>query len=225
MRRVLTLALAGAAALSFASAANAALIFDPVAGTLQVNGNPGSNTASILFDAEQNGVVVPGVTSTLMLTLTGISGNSYSFNYNLSLTSGTASMVAFGFDTSPAISSVTGVTGPLTFAANANLPGVSNSIDACFYSGNNCGAANNQATSFAGTFTLNFANSNPVVFSTIADRYASIAPNGQSGEGRIIVPPAVPEPATWAMMLVGFGGIGMAMRRGRKRTRTLMQVA
>jgi hypothetical protein len=27
---------------------------------------------------------------------------------------------------------------------------------------------------------------------------------------------AVPEPATWAMMLVGFGGIGMAMRRGRR---------
>jgi hypothetical protein len=28
---------------------------------------------------------------------------------------------------------------------------------------------------------------------------------------------AVPEPATWAMMLVGFGGIGIAMRRSRRR--------
>ena len=27
--------------------------------------------------------------------------------------------------------------------------------------------------------------------------------------------PAVPEPATWAMMLIGFGGIGMVMRRRR----------
>ena len=27
---------------------------------------------------------------------------------------------------------------------------------------------------------------------------------------------AVPEPATWAMMLLGFAGIGMAMRRGRR---------
>jgi hypothetical protein len=27
---------------------------------------------------------------------------------------------------------------------------------------------------------------------------------------------AVPEPATWAMMLIGFGGIGFAMRRQRK---------
>jgi hypothetical protein len=27
---------------------------------------------------------------------------------------------------------------------------------------------------------------------------------------------AVPEPATWALMLIGFGGIGMAMRRRRR---------
>lgn len=37
--------------------------------------------------------------------------------------------------------------------------------------------------------------------------------------------PAVPEPATWAMMLLGFGGIGMAMRRGRKQTGRLLQIA
>ena len=36
--------------------------------------------------------------------------------------------------------------------------------------------------------------------------------------------PPVPEPATWALMLVGFGGIGMAMRRSR-RTAKLAQLA
>jgi hypothetical protein len=35
----------------------------------------------------------------------------------------------------------------------------------------------------------------------------------------------VPEPATWAMMLLGFGGIGMAMRRGRKADGKLLQLA
>jgi len=35
---------------------------------------------------------------------------------------------------------------------------------------------------------------------------------------------AVPEPQTWAMMLLGFGGIGMAMRRSKRVTR-LAQVA
>jgi hypothetical protein len=38
-------------------------------------------------------------------------------------------------------------------------------------------------------------------------------------------PGAVPEPATWAMMLLGFGGIGMAMRRRRTAAGRLLQVA
>ena len=33
--------------------------------------------------------------------------------------------------------------------------------------------------------------------------------------GVIVTPPAVPEPATWAMMLVGMGAIGFAARRRR----------
>ena len=36
---------------------------------------------------------------------------------------------------------------------------------------------------------------------------------------------AVPEPATWAMMLLGFAGIGFAMRRSRRQSCALMQVA
>jgi hypothetical protein len=32
----------------------------------------------------------------------------------------------------------------------------------------------------------------------------------------ITLPPGVPEPATWGLMLLGFGGIGMAMRRRRR---------
>lgn len=35
----------------------------------------------------------------------------------------------------------------------------------------------------------------------------------------------VPEPATWAMMLLGFGGIGFAIRRGRKQDGRLLQIA
>lgn len=40
----------------------------------------------------------------------------------------------------------------------------------------------------------------------------------------VAVPGAVPEPGTWAMMLIGFGAIGYSMRRRRK-THHLMQVA
>lgn len=36
---------------------------------------------------------------------------------------------------------------------------------------------------------------------------------------------AVPEPATWGMMLLGFAGIGLAMRRNRRKPNVLMQIA
>jgi hypothetical protein len=38
-------------------------------------------------------------------------------------------------------------------------------------------------------------------------------------------PPGVPEPATWAMMIVGFGAAGVAMRRRRHATKALAQLA
>jgi len=37
--------------------------------------------------------------------------------------------------------------------------------------------------------------------------------------------PSVPEPATWGLMLLGFAGVGVAMRRSRKNRPALMQVA
>jgi len=39
---------------------------------------------------------------------------------------------------------------------------------------------------------------------------------GGNESGTLSFTQAVPEPATWALMLLGFGGIGMAMRRRRR---------
>jgi PEP-CTERM motif len=36
---------------------------------------------------------------------------------------------------------------------------------------------------------------------------------------------ALPEPSTWALMLIGFGSIGMSLRRSRRKTRPLLQLA
>jgi hypothetical protein len=43
--------------------------------------------------------------------------------------------------------------------------------------------------------------------------------------GALSVTQGVPEPATWAMMLVGFGAMGVAFRRRRRVTVTLPQLA
>ncbi|HEY7959412.1 MAG TPA: PEPxxWA-CTERM sorting domain-containing protein [Sphingomicrobium sp.] len=37
--------------------------------------------------------------------------------------------------------------------------------------------------------------------------------------------PSVPEPASWTMMLVGFAGIGLAMRRRRRTRRRRFQLS
>jgi hypothetical protein len=37
--------------------------------------------------------------------------------------------------------------------------------------------------------------------------------------------PSVPEPATWAMMLIGFGATGVAMRRTRRPKQGIAQFA
>jgi hypothetical protein len=37
--------------------------------------------------------------------------------------------------------------------------------------------------------------------------------------------PSVPEPSTWAMMLLGFGAAGVAMRRSRRKTQLMAQLA
>ena len=58
-----------------------------------------------------------------------------------------------------------------------------------------------QLLTYAGTSTFSvsdFKGSSPIAFGFRVD--------------------AVPEPATWAMMLIGFGGLGAALRMNRRRT-------
>jgi hypothetical protein len=53
-------------------------------------------------------------------------------------------------------------------------------------------------------------------FNSLVNGYINIGNNAVTGRtvyNPSVPAPAVPEPATWAMMLIGFGGVGCAMRR------------
>lgn len=53
-------------------------------------------------------------------------------------------------------------------------------------------------------------------FSTMAVRnVGSLAGTADFNVGQVNVPSAVPEPATWAMMLIGFFGLGASLRKRR----------
>jgi hypothetical protein len=72
------------------------------------------------------------------------------------------------------------------------------------------------------------------VFGTAGETYTSasiVSTNGSFTDFkqlRLVLagqPFSVPEPGTWAMMLVGFAGIGMSLRRSRRRNPALLQIA
>jgi hypothetical protein len=68
----------------------------------------------------------------------------------------------------------------------------------------------------SGTFTANFKAIKQVSFDAVLEPVDPCVAN----PGSCQPPPGlVPEPATWAMMLVGFGGIGGLLRRSRRQAR------
>jgi hypothetical protein len=68
-------------------------------------------------------------------------------------------------------------------------------------------------TTIGNSYTVGFILSNP----NVGDVRDAIEPSGLRVTASDAVVAAVPEPATWAMMLMGFGAIGIAMRFRRRR--------
>lgn len=229
----------GVAALAFTLSA-------PVQAAAIVNGDNsitfnnavGSNSAVINFNGLGGDpkVVVPGLSAQLTLTLTSIVGNTFNFGYSLLNNSSLAGtrVSGIGFNVDPNVSSVssTGI------YDEASLGGFTASFtsEVCFNGGpGNC-PESNPANSVAfgatgnGTLALTFGSAQTsITLSNFLDRYQgfSTSVQGQTplvtsavGQGTPVrgggVEPTVPEPATWAMMILGFGVIGGAIRRQRR---------
>ena len=179
----------------------------------------------------QTARAIPGLTADLTLVFQGLSGNNYLFSYLMGNTSGSpidaARVTAFGFDDITPNASLLGssVTGAYTTIASGNFPG-NIDLEFCAKNGqdNNCAGSQGGpgvGQSGSGNLTIAFSGANPLI--TMSGLYvrwqgidsAQLGIRGGSAIGSPTPPSVVPEPATWAMMLMGFTAVGFAIRRRR----------
>jgi hypothetical protein len=167
-------------------------------------------------------------------TYTGLSNNGLTYNFSYSLTNNSIAdsrIRSFGFNVvnNVALDSLSATGVYYQPEQNQTFPEGLGVREICFgaTSSGTCtggpeGLTSNPDQTGTGTFQLTFAQAmSSLTLDDFATRFQSIAPtiNGSNsgvGIGSLVTiegpVSAAPEPATWAMMLVGFGLIGMMMR-------------
>ena len=92
-------------------------------------------TVTLSFNGMADGNTIAGLTGSTTLTLTGITGTSYNFDYTVAnTTSGSVDsrISSFGFDTSPEISNATSTGTYSNALIGGNVPSPFNQVDVCF---------------------------------------------------------------------------------------------
>jgi hypothetical protein len=185
------------------------------------------------YDGFSNGTTINGLTGSTTFTLTGISGNSYNFDYSVTNTSSApisgSRISSFAFNTNPNIASASS-TGAFAYTTlNSNYPNGIGNVDVCFKdasTGSCAGGGSGGLTlgqNGTGSFSLNF--SQPVSSLTLSDfyvRYQSISGAGgitsASGAGSLTSSGStsggsVPEPGMLGLMAGGLAAIALLRRR------------
>lgn len=195
---------------------------------------------SLNYDGFSDGTPISGLTGSTTFKLTGVSGNDYTFDYNVANTSSApvtdSRISSFAFNTDPTISSANS-TGAFSYTTlSSNYPNSIGTVDVCFKdaaTGSCAGGASgglNLGETGTGSFTLSF--SAPVSALTLSDfyvRYQSITGvpgiSSASGAGTMTTTSGgstggstggtpVPEPGM--LGLLGASLLGLAMARRRK---------
>ena len=149
-------------------------------------------------------------------------GNSYQFTYTLTNTSTApidSRISIFGFNADPDFASVSNITGAFDVLSSGNQPNGLPNLEFCLRTSNGgqcsggAGSGLDNGQSANGGFWLNFNSpQSSLALSDFSVRYQSVAGAGNVTSASGVPFGLVPEPATWAMMILGFGLIGGALR-------------
>ncbi len=229
MFKVSRLLLAAVATVA-ASAASATVTIDLGGSTFVLTaGDPGT---TIIFNGQSDDVVYAGLTSSLNLSLLSQSGNVFTFGYQLVNTT-TAPMTSsrvtgFGFDVDPNRSAGSILTGTVFDVFDSGSISNGMNVEVCITTHNCSGGGGDGVTigqDTGGSFSLTFTGEPfNITLDNLVVRYQSLEGAGNATSGVGIPVGAVPEPTTWATMLIGFGAMGYSMRR-RRRSQNMPQVA
>jgi hypothetical protein len=215
MKRYLMAATAAAAAVLAITPAQAAITIGAITPGTSVYSGP---TPTYNFDSAtpptNGGTITTGTNGILLAQPFGSTGNYYGVG-PFAGSPGTINLTAIGD-----IFSLSLLWGSVDSYNTLEFLGADQSVLATFTGNQIFDPANGNRTD---------PNTNPVVTFLLTGgdisnfSYLRLTSTQNAFEIDNIAINAVPEPATWAMMLLGFGGIGMAMRR--RRQPTLAQVA
>ena len=132
------------------------------------------------------------------------------------------------FSTRLPLDILAGATYELSFMYRSTLPGQENTASASFGGQTfNVSSSNEAFSQFSQSFVVNSVASSTIAFQGLKSdtdnsgigidgvllRIVGLPGGGVPTDPGLPLPAAVPEPATWAMMLMGFGMVGFGMRR------------
>ena len=209
----------------------------PASAVVTINTQNVGYSFTINYGGQVNAQPTDQISATGVYTFTGLANNglTYLFDYSLTNTSAVESRIrSLGFTTTPNITSASssGTYQYASYGSSQQFPGISD-MEMCFTPTSNgqCNGGSGgleQGQSGAGTFALSFAQAmSSFTIDDFAVRYQSINPglngggNSGVGQGSLVSPvvTAAPEPESWMMLILGFGAIGFAMRRGPRSRR------
>jgi len=211
-------------------------------------GNVGfSGTTTIQGIVDPGPVAVPGLTGTLGLTYEGVTNGGKTWNFDYTVTNTSSGIVngsrisSFGLATTPNIGGAAS-TGLFDLAllnpSFPNVGGAASIIEVCFSAGNNScsgGDGVDKGDTASGTFSLTFASAlSSISLDTALFRFQEINAQGYANSGvginnNVVITPTnvggVPEASTWAMMILGFLGVGLVGMRRREGSRSFRMIS